>query len=152
MNKQKAVGKKIRAYESILAIRICILPCLQAPVRQSSKQQKKLAQSLPSRHSYPYSSSLSWRCVALFIWMVADLGRISIVGAWDKGRDKEGSELIPLDKSWAISPQCYQCEWWIWKWVLGNCYDIVIYNGEIELRRIAHLQILNFEFKQCSWK
>lgn len=32
----------------------------------------------------------------------------------------------------------------------GNRYDIMIYNGKIELRRIAHLQISNFELKQCS--
>lgn len=84
--------------------------------------------------------------------MVADLGRISIVGAWDKVGKGERFKLATMEYA---------------TWFLHNvtnemmnlkmstqeiAYDIVIYDGKIELRKIARLQVSDSELKRCSWK
>lgn len=89
-----------------------------------------------------------------FISLLKVCGIVHLNGCWSwadvncRGlrwsREGEGSELVLPDKSQTTSPQCPQCandesenEY------SGNRYDIMIYNGEIELRRIA---VADFKF------
>lgn len=71
LNSRKEVGKKTREYASRSNRSRWTRPFLQPPPLHSSKQQKKLRQSFPSRQSYTHASSKSCQYSELFRAMTA---------------------------------------------------------------------------------